>query len=53
MRSPRPIRPIALIVLAIVLTGLAVIGGHSVWQNHIVRDCGAGCARPGPGVQDG
>ncbi|MCC5995098.1 MAG: hypothetical protein JJU18_01845 [Oceanicaulis sp.] len=46
--KPPPTRLAALIVLAVILTGLAVIGAHSVYQTHIVRDCGAGCARPAP-----
>ncbi|MCH8488363.1 MAG: hypothetical protein LAT81_00355 [Oceanicaulis sp.] len=48
MRSPRPIRIIALIGLAVILTGLAAIGAHSIYHNHIVRDCGADCARLAP-----
>lgn len=46
--KPLPTRLAALIVLAVILTGLAAIGAHSVYQDHILKDCGAGCARPAP-----
>ncbi len=36
----------ALVLLGILLAAFLLVGFCDVYQNHIVRDCGANCDRP-------
>jgi hypothetical protein len=52
MRSINPLRLAALIAAAVFVLAVAVVAGCGVYQDHILRDCGAGCARPAAGAKD-
>jgi Na+(H+)/acetate symporter ActP len=46
MRSINPLRLAALAVAAALLLAVAAVVSHSVYQDHLKRDCGADCGPP-------